>query len=71
MRNVKESSKIEITGIASTTSKETLEMFLENERKSGGGEIKELYYLKEQEKAIVEYTNAEGINCLVVNRNVC
>ena len=40
----KQSCRIQVSGVSKDTSKETLKMFFENEKKSGGGEVEDIWY---------------------------
>ena len=39
-----ESCRIQLSGVSKETSKETLKMFFENEKKSGGGEVEDIWH---------------------------
>ena len=39
-----QSCGIQVSGVSRDTSKETLKMFFENEKKSGGGEVEDIWY---------------------------
>ena len=39
-----ESCRIQVSGVSKDTSKETLKMFFENQKKSGGGEVEDIWY---------------------------
>ena len=39
-----QSSRIQVSGVSKDTSKETLKMFFQNEKKSGGGEVEDICY---------------------------
>ena len=51
---------VQVTGIASDTSREFLTLLFENQRKSGGGEIDELEYDNSTGTAIVTFTDPES-----------
>ena len=55
-----ESRTIEVTGLSATTTKDSIEMFFENKRRSGGGEVEHVDYAPDQGKAIVTFANAES-----------
>ena len=57
---MEESRAIEVTGLASTTTKDTIINFFENTRRSGGGEISDVEIVAEEGCAVVTFLLAES-----------
>ena len=57
---MEESRIIEVTGLASTTTKDAIINFFENTRRSGGGEISDLQIVTEKGCAVVTFLLAES-----------
>ena len=57
---IEESRSIEVTGLASTTTKDTIIHFFENNRRSGGGEISDVEIVTEKGCAVVTFLLAES-----------
>ena len=55
-----ESCSIEVSGVNKETSQETLKMFFENRRKSGGGQIEDVWFNKSNGNYIITFENREG-----------
>ena len=55
-----ETRTIEVTGFSATTTKDSITMFFENTRRTGGGEVEHIDFAPDQGKAIVTFTNAES-----------
>ena len=55
-----ESCSIEVSGVNKETSQETLKMFFENRRKSGGGQIEDVWFNKSNGNYIITFKNREG-----------
>ena len=51
---------VKISGVTNKIPKEALEMFFENPRKSGGGEIENLDIILSKHIAIITYEDQEG-----------
>jgi len=49
-----------VTGITKDINIETLQMYFENERKSGGGEIKDFHLNKAQNSVVITFDSAKG-----------
>ena len=50
---------IRVQGILKDTSEEFLQLFFENRRKSGGGEIEHVDYDNDESIAVITFTNAD------------
>ena len=57
---MEESRTIEVTGLASTTTKDAIIYFFENNRRSGGGEISDVEIVTEKGCAVVTFLLAES-----------
>ena len=57
---MEESRAIEVTGLASTTTKDAIINFFENTRRSGGGEISDVEIVTEKGCAVVTFLLAES-----------
>ena len=57
---MEESRTIEVTGLASTTTKDAIIHFFENNRRSGGGEISDVEIVTEKGCAVVTFLLAES-----------
>ena len=57
---MEESRTIEVTGLASTTTKDAIINFFENTRRSGGGEISDVEIVTEKGCAVVTFILAES-----------
>ena len=57
---IEESRTIEVTGLASTTTKDAIINFFENTRRSGGGEISDVEIVTEKGCAVVTFLLAES-----------
>jgi len=55
-----ESRVIEVQGLAATTTKDSISMFFENTRRSGGGEVEYVDYTPKQGIAVVTFVKAES-----------
>ena len=55
-----ESRTIEVTGLASTTTKDSIINYFENTRRSGGGEIENVEFTPKKGYAIVTFLSAES-----------
>ena len=55
-----ESRVIEVRGLAAATTKDSICMFFENTRRSGGGDVEHVDYSPEQGIAIVTFVKAES-----------
>lgn len=55
-----ESRVIEVRGLAATSTKDSISMFFENTRRSGGGEVEHVDYTPEQGIAVVTFVKAES-----------
>ena len=55
-----ESRVIEVHGLAATTTKDSICMFFENTRRSGGGEVEHVDYTPEQGRAVLTFVKAES-----------
>ena len=56
------SCTIEVSGVAFTTSEETLRMFFKSRKKSGGGEIEQLWHNKEKGTYVITFKKREGMH---------
>ena len=57
---IQESRTIEVTGLASTTTKDSIINYFENTRRSGGGEIEDVEFTPEKGYAAVTFLSAES-----------
>ena len=57
---VGQSRTIEVSGLASTTTKDGMKNFFENTRRSGGGEIDEVEFFLHKGCAVVKFVLAES-----------
>ena len=57
---IQESQTIEVTGLASTTTKDSIVNFFENTRRSGGGEIENVDFTPDKGCAVVTFASAES-----------
>ena len=57
---VQESRVIEVHGLAATTTKDSICMFFENSRRTGGGDVEHVDYTPEKGIAIVTFEKAES-----------
>ena len=55
-----ESRTIELTGLAPKTTKDSIEMFFENTRRSGGGDVEHVDFTPGQGIAVVTFVKAES-----------
>lgn len=55
-----ESRVIEVLGLAKTTTRDSICMFFENNRRSGGGEVEHVDFTPEQGIAVVTFIKAES-----------
>ena len=55
-----ESCSIEVSGVDKETTQETLKMFFQNRKKSGGGKIEDVWYNKSNGNYIITFGNREG-----------
>ena len=55
-----ESRVIEVRGLAAATTKDSICMFFENSRRSGGGNVEHVDYTPEQGIAVVTFEKAES-----------
>lgn len=55
-----ESRTIEVTGLAATTTKDSISMFFENTRRSGGGEVEHVDFTPDQGIAVVTFVKVES-----------
>ena len=55
-----ESCSIEVSRVNKETSQETLKMFFENRRKSGGGQIENVWFNKSNGNYVITFKNREG-----------
>ena len=55
-----ESRVIEVHGLAATSTNDSILMFFENTRRSGGGEVEHVDYTPEKGIAVVTFVNAES-----------
>ena len=63
--SVREGTSIEVYGLDPlTTTNETIEMFFENERRSGGGEVDKVHFDHDTNVAYVTFHSRDG-ECLV------
>ena len=64
---IQEARTIEVTGLASTTTKDSIVNFFENTRRSGGGEIENVDFTPNKGYAVVTFISAESKrNVLIV-----
>ena len=54
------SKRLLVAGFQSDTHEESIEMFFESKKKSGGGSIKRFVYNKEKQEALIEFKNWKG-----------
>lgn len=54
------SNVVEVGNIPGSTDTEWLRLFFESVRCSGGGDIKDLIFMKDEGKAVITYTKVEG-----------
>jgi len=57
---IQESRTIEVTGLASTTTKDSIVNFFENTRRSGGGEIENVDFMPDKGYAVVTFISAQS-----------
>ena len=57
-----EETMVKISGIIQNISEETLELYFENTKRSGGGEIKHIDMLPSMQAAIITFEDAAGTN---------
>lgn len=55
-----EAAMIKVTNIPNCTSKDALEFFFENRRRSGGGSIDHLEYDPDTKSAVITFEEPEG-----------
>ena len=55
-----EGPMVKISGISQNISEETLELYFENAKRSGGGEIKQIDMLPSMQAAIITFQDAAG-----------
>ena len=55
-----ESRTIEVTGLSATTTTDSITMFFENTRRTGGGEVEHVDFTPDQGKAVVTFVKAES-----------
>ena len=55
-----ESRVIEVRGLSAATTKDSISMFFENTRRSGGGEVEHVDYTPEEGIAVVTFVKAES-----------
>ena len=51
---------VEVKGLGDNTNEDTILLYFENKRRSGGGPVKELNYNKRSGVAIITFSEAEG-----------
>ena len=51
---------VEVKGLGDNTNKDTIQLYFENKRRSGGGPVEELNYDKGSGVAIITFSEAEG-----------
>ena len=57
---IQESRTIEVTGLASTTTKDSIKNYFENTRRSGGGDIEDVEFMPEKGYAVVTFLSTES-----------
>ena len=60
MEEAQESRVIEVRGLAAATTKDSISMFFENTRRSGGGDVEHVDYTPEEGIAVVTFVKAES-----------
>ena len=55
---------VRISGISSQVSVDTLELFFENTKRSGGGDIESIEMVEADEAAVITFTDEAGITSL-------
>ena len=58
--NAQESRAIEVTGLGPKTTKDSIAMFFENTRRSGGGEVEHVDFTPGQGIAVITFVKAES-----------
>ena len=58
--DAQESRAIEVTGLGPKTTKDSIEMFFENTRRSGGGDVEHVDFTPGQGIAVVTFVKAES-----------
>ena len=65
-------SKVLVSGVKQKLTKSILTMYFENTKRSGGGPISKLTMLEEEEKAVIDFVDAEGtFPCYYSNSLFC
>ena len=64
-----ESCTIEVSGVNKNTSHETIKMFFESRKKSGGGKIEEIWYNSRNGNYIITFISREGTFAINMKRN--
>ena len=59
-QEAEESRVIEVHGLAATSTKDSIWMFFENTRRTGGGEVEHVDYTPEKGTAVVTFVKAES-----------
>ena len=55
---------VKISGLMKDTSKEMISMYFENKKRSGGGSLRVIEYLKEKGKIVIKFDNPEGLRVI-------
>ena len=50
-----------VTGITKSHSRDLIECYFENKRKSGGGDVEDFYFNEENNSAVITFQNSDGI----------
>ena len=61
------SHSIEVSGVSKDTSQETLKMFFQNRRKSGGGKIDHIWFEEDTGNFVITFENRDGKQILSIN----
>jgi len=55
---------VKISGLTKNTPKEMISMYFENKKRSGGGSLRVIEYLKEKGKIVIKFDNPEGLRVI-------
>jgi len=66
-----QSRVIEVHGLAATSTKDSILMFFENTRRTGGGEVEHVDYTPEKGIAVVTFVKAESELAYYKKRGLC
>ena len=62
-----QSCTIDVSGVNKNTSQETVKMFFENRKKSGGGKIEDMWYNNSNGNYVITFTPREGKFLIYLN----